>query len=351
MPFGDGETILDVTRRAGRQVPTLCHDDRLKPAGACRTCLVQIEGARRLAPACSTKAGDGMQVTTANERIDEHRQNLLALYLVDHHQGHDDCEDGAPCELHAMAAAYGAPTDWEPLPLARAERPNDDNPYIEFRADRCIACARCTRYCDEVEGVSAITMAKRGIETTVSTADALGLFDTTCELCGGCVAVCPTGAMAEKMPLVAKAPPERKLHKVRTTCNYCGVGCQMDINVDGYGNNGKGQVAKITSPPPGTLPSDGNLCVKGRFAYDFIDHPDRLKVPLVRNAQGELKEATWEEALAAAAKGLRAVEAEHGKDALAFVSSSRCTVEENYLVQKLARVAFGTNNVHQCAAT
>lgn len=351
IPFEAGETVLDATRRAGRVVPTLCHDDRLKPAAACRMCLVEIEGARRLAPACSAKATDGLRITTSNARIDEHRQTLLAMYLTDHPQGHDECEDGAPCELHAMAQSFGAPTDWQPLPLARQGRPTDDNPYIEFREDRCIACARCTRYCDEVEGVSAITLAKRGIETTISTANGKGLFDTTCELCGGCVDVCPTGAMAEKMPLTAKAPPERKLHKVRTTCNYCGVGCQMDLNVDGYANNGKGQVVKITSPGVGTVPNDGNLCVKGRFAYDFIDHKERLTVPLVRGADGELHEASWEEALAASAKGLLGVQATHGKEALSFISSSRCTAEENYLVQKMARTVFGTNNVHQCAAT
>ena len=349
--FCKGETLLEVARRVGREVPTLCHDERLAPAGSCRTCLVEIEGARRLAPACSTKASNGMSITTKNERITEHRQSLLALFLTDHPAGHDACEDGAPCELHAMAKAYDAPTDWDPLPLARAGRPEDVNPYIEFREDRCIACARCTRYCDEVEGVSAITLSGRGIETTISTANGLGLFDTTCELCGGCVAVCPTGAMAEKMPLVAGARPERELEKVRTTCNYCGVGCQMDLNVDRDAADGGGRVVKITSPPPGTLPSDGNLCVKGRFAYDFIDHSERLQVPLVRGADGELHEASWEEALTAAAEGLRAVQTHHGKDALAFISSSRCTAEENYLVQKMARVVFGTNNVHQCAAT
>lgn len=349
--FIAGETLLDVSNRMGRHVPTLCHDERLAPAGACRTCLVEVEGSRRMVPACRTPAADGLKVTTESERIDKHRRLLLALYLTDHPQGHDACEDGAPCELHAMAAAVDAPTDWEPIPLARAGRSQDVNPYIEFREDRCIACARCTRYCDEVEGVNAITLAGRGSATTISTVDEKGLFDTTCELCGGCVAVCPTGAMAEKMPLTAKAKPERELHKVRTTCNYCGVGCQMDLNVDPQAAEGRGAVVKVTSPPPGTLPSDGNLCVKGRFAYDFVDHPDRLKVPMIRREDGELHEASWEEALDFAAKGLRKVQSDHGKDALAFVSSSRCTAEENYLVQKMARVVFNTNNVHQCAAT
>jgi len=349
--FAPGETLLDVTRRLGRRVPTLCHDDRLAPAGACRTCLVEVEGARRLVPACRTPAADGQRIATGGERVDKHQRLLLALYLTDHPADASACEDGAPCELHAMARAVEAPTDWDRLPLGRAERPGDENPYIAFRADRCIACARCTRYCDEVEGVNAITLAGRGHETTISTVDGLGLFDTTCELCGGCVAVCPTGAMAEKMPLTAGAPPERALKKVRTTCNYCGVGCQMDLNVNEAAAEGRGAVVKVTSPPPGTLPSDGNLCVKGRFAYDFIDHPDRLKVPMIRGAEASSTRRPGEEALVAAAKGLRQVQTDHGKDALAFVSSSRCTAEENYLVQKMARAVFGTNNVHQCAAT
>jgi predicted molibdopterin-dependent oxidoreductase YjgC len=147
------------------------------------------------------------------------------------------------------------------------------------------------------------------------------------------------------------AKPDRELVAVRSTCNYCGVGCQLDLKVDPQGNEGRGKVVKITSPPPGTTTNDGNLCVKGRFAYDFIDHDDRLTTPLIREPDGSLRPASWAEALSRAANGLQAVAERHGKDALAFVSSSRCTVEENFLVQKLARAVFGTNNVHQCAAT
>ena len=348
--FRAGETLLDVTNRAGRRVPTLCHDPRLEPVGACRTCLVEVEGSRRMPPACATKAEPGMVVRTSSERIDEHRRALLALYLTDQ-AVLDTTAPGTDCELHAMAGEFGAPTDWPKLDSQRANRDGDRNPYIQFHAEKCILCARCTRYCDEVEQVSAITLARRGAETTISTADGASLFDTSCELCGGCVAVCPTGAMAEKMPITASARPDRELEMVRTTCNYCGVGCQMDLNVDRDAKDGAGQVVKVTSPPVGTLPNDGNLCVKGRFAYDFIDHPERLQVPLVRAADGQLVEATWDAALQRVADGLRAVAERHGKDSLAFISSSRCTVEENYLVQKLARAVYGTNNVHQCAAT
>lgn len=348
LEFEDGETILDIVARARGEglIPTLCYDPRLEPAGACRTCLVEVDGWRRMPPACATKATHGMKVRTESERIDRHHKALLGLYLADHVQGHDACEDNAPCELHAMAAEYDAPTDWMPMAPMRSGR-EDKNPYIEFRPDRCILCARCTRYCDEVESVSAISLTGRGAFTTIGTTDEKSLLDTSCEMCGGCIAVCPTGAMAEKKPLVSLAKPERQLEKVRTTCNYCGVGCQMDLNVDRATNT----VVKVTSPPPGTPPNDGNLCVKGRFAYEFISHPDRLTVPLVRGEDGQLHEASWDEALDKAASGLRAVRDEYGPDGLGFVSSSRCTMEENYLVQKLSRAAFGTNNCHQCSAT
>jgi predicted molibdopterin-dependent oxidoreductase YjgC len=153
------------------------------------------------------------------------------------------------------------------------------------------------------------------------------------------------------MPLVRGDKPEAELQKVRTTCNFCGVGCQLDLGVDPEADGGRGRIVKVMSPPPGTTTNDGNLCVKGRFAYDFIHHEERLTVPLVRRPDGSFREAGWDEALALTAKGLLGVKERHGADALAFVSSSRCTMEENYLVQKLSRAVFGTNNVHQCAAT
>jgi predicted molibdopterin-dependent oxidoreductase YjgC len=245
-------------------------------------------------------------------------------------------------ELAHMARAYGPLLPLEAVSSPREARPLETNPYLGFDPSLCILCARCTRYCDEVEAVSAITLSERGSATTIATAGQVSLMDSTCELCGGCVDTCPTGALFE---IKAGRDHSKPIEKVRTTCNYCGVGCQMDLNVR------EGKVVKVTSPPPGETLNDGNLCVKGRFAYDFIHHEERLQTPLVRGTDGKLYPTSWPEAIEVAAKGLLGVKERHGADALGFISSSRCTGEENYLMQKLSRAAFGTNNIHQCAAT
>ncbi|MEZ6020630.1 MAG: molybdopterin-dependent oxidoreductase [Planctomycetota bacterium] len=245
--FQPGETLLEVARRHGKEIPTLCHDPRLKPAGACRTCLVEVQGARRLMPACATSASNGAVVTTANARIERHRTSLLSLYLTDHPGAATMETRRRPDQLLDMATRFGAATDWAPLESRRMGRSADRNPYIDFDPAACILCARCTRYCDEVESVSAITLAGRASQTTIATADNRSLLDTSCEMCGGCIDTCPTGAMAEKRPIVRAEKHERELTKVRTTCNFCGVGCQLDLNVDPDAN--ELAAAWLRSPP------------------------------------------------------------------------------------------------------
>ena len=341
-----GATVLTAARALDIDIPVLCHDDRVEPAGCCRMCLVEVEGQRRLQPACTFKASPGMKVRTDTERVARHRRGLLSLYKADHRLD----EAGVPVSrgvhdnLADHIATYGTGPELEPVNAPRVSREHDVNPYIQFDPDACVVCGLCVRYCDEVEAVSAITLVGRGAATTIGTADQRDLLDTSCELCGGCIAVCPTGAMTERPSLELKTE-----EIVRSTCNFCGVGCQLDLHV--AESDGLKQITRVTSPDPGTTLNDGNLCIKGRFSYEFIHHDERLTEPLIRGEDGQLHPATWEQAIARVAEGLQGVKQRHGANALGFVSSSRCTGEENYLMQKLSRAAFGTNNCHQCAAT
>ncbi|MCP4603697.1 MAG: molybdopterin-dependent oxidoreductase [Proteobacteria bacterium] len=340
----DGDTILQVARRADIWIPTLCHDPRLEPTAACRMCLVEVNGEKRLQPACVYKVTPGIEVLTESQRIERHRSALLGIYLADHPLDTNGLpvETARNNELSHLAKLY-LPITLDPVKSPRKGRPEDSNPYIEFSPELCILCARCTRYCDEVAGVNAIALSQRGARTTIATASDKELIHTSCELCGGCIDTCPTGALTEKKP--SSTEIQGAIKKVRTTCNYCGVGCQIDLNV------ADNQVVKVTAPNPGETVNDGNLCVKGRFAYDFIGHPDRLKQPLIRDPDGKLYPTDWNRAIERAVGGLMEIKDRHGADALGFISSSRCTGEENYLLQKMARAAFGTNNCHQCAAT
>ncbi len=214
-----------------------------------------------------------------------------------------------------------------------------------YDPDACILCNRCVRYTQEVMQCSALSLEGRGGHARIVPTWGLSWLDTECELCGGCLSVCPTGAIYEKFEEGTKQP-ERTLEQVRTTCTFCGVGCQVDLNLDPETKH----IVKVTSKDE-YLPNEGNLCVKGRFAFNFVHHPDRLTQPLVRGDDGELQPTTWEHAIETAAAGLQGVIERHGPQAVGFLSSARLTNEENYLIQKLARTGVGTNSVHSCEST
>jgi predicted molibdopterin-dependent oxidoreductase YjgC len=336
----EGELLIHAAARSGVFIPTLCHDDKLDPYGGCRLCVVAVEGMPRPAPACATRVTEGMVVST-NSQVPQFRKTLTEMLLVEHLNSNPG---GRPNELVDLAEELGAEAPFT-LPDAKREPYEDRNKLMGYDPDACILCNRCVRYTQEVMMCSALSLEGRGPTTRIVPTHGHSWLDTECELCGGCLSVCPTGAIYEKF-LDGTDRPERSLKKVKSTCTFCGVGCQIDINVDPETN----RIVKITSDP-NYVSNDGNLCVKGRFAFNFVHHPDRLTEPLVRAEDGELHPTTWEHALDVAAAGLKGVKDRHGPQSIGVLASARLTMEENFLIEKLARTAIGTNSVHSCEAT
>ena len=337
----EGELLVHAAARHGTFIPTLCHDDKLDPYGGCRMCVVDVEGAPRPLPACATRVTEGMVVST-NGPITEFQGTLTEMLLSEHLNA---SPGGRPNELVDLANELGVDAPLV-LPDAKRQEYDDRNKLMGYDPDACILCARCVRYTQEVMQCSALSLEGRGGHSRIVPTWELSWLDTECELCGGCLSVCPTGAIYEKFEEGAPVGREAKLDKVKTTCTFCGVGCQVDLNVDREQN----RIVKVTSDPR-YLPNEGDLCVKGRFAFNFVHHPDRLTEPLVRGEDGELHATTWEHALQVAADGIKGVIARHGPQTVGFLASARLTNEENYLIQKLARAVVGTNSVHSCEAT
>jgi predicted molibdopterin-dependent oxidoreductase YjgC len=337
----EGELLVHAAARHGTFIPTLCHDDQLEPYGGCRMCVVAVEGAARPLPACATRVRAGMVVST-NGPVEGLRKTLTEMLLSEHL---NPSPGGRPNELVDMAAEYGAEAPFL-LPDAKREPYEDRNRLMGYDPDACILCNRCVRYTQEVMQCSALSLEGRGGEARIVPTWGKSWLDTDCELCGGCLSSCPTGAIYEKFLEGEPAGHERALTTTKTTCTFCGVGCQIDLNVDPE----TGRIVKVTSDPR-YLPNEGNLCVKGRFAFNFVHHPDRLTEPLVRGEDGELHPTSWEHALQVAADGLKGVIERHGPQAVGILASARLTNEENYLLQKLARGVLGTNSIHSCEAT
>lgn len=329
-----GETLLAACRKTCSKVPTLCHDDRLDPYGGCRMCLVELEGAPRPVPACKTTASTGMKVTSQSPMLERVRRTMAEMLMTEHSSGNgvqvDGLEDCAKeLGVGAMPIQFENPRTWE-----------DRNRFLAFDPGACILCDRCVRYCDEVMQCTALEHVGQGSEAFIQPTDGASFLDTSCELCGGCISTCPTGALYEKQATA----PISETESTRSVCTFCGVGCVLDVHTK------DGKVVKISSEE-GSGPNDGHLCNKGRFAWQFIHHKDRLTKPLVRNAQGELEETSWDIAYARVAEGFSSVKEKYGADSIGFLASSRCTNEDVYALQKLARSTIGTNNVHSCAAT
>ena len=329
-----GSRILDAARAAGIEIPSLCADPRLAPYGSCRTCMVSVDGGEPV-PACTTPVAAGAEVRTGDPAARETARTALEL-LVDSLPAQAAEANGRPTELARACEALGVSGSGSSIDLDRGPV-DDSHPYVRYDLALCIACARCVRMCDEVQGTFALAMVGRGADTVLAPGGDGAWIDSACVSCGACVSSCPTGALTEP-GLADPRPLERT---TTTTCGYCGVGCSLDVHTR------DGEVAAISPTPAGPV-NRGHACVKGRFAHGFVSSPDRLTTPLLRR-DGELVEVTWEEALGHVASALRRIRDAHGPDAIAAISSARGTNEENYLMQKLMRVAVGTNNVDNCA--
>lgn len=342
LEVSQGKTILQAANSIGIRIPTLCHDPRLEPFAACRVCMVEVENGKSsaLITSCNTEVTDGMVIKTDSEKVLERRRMVLDLILSDHPKDCMTCGKCGACKLQDLAYEYGVrESQFFKEPDGGIEE--DRNPVIQKDTSKCILCGRCVRICAEVQQDYAIDFRNRGFKTETGTPFGKSLLDSTCVLCGQCVSTCPVGSLVDKKA-VGKAR-EWELKEIKSTCGYCGVGCTLYLNVKGN------QLIKVTSKT-GSVPNDGNLCVKGRYGYDFVHHKDRLKNPLIKR-NGRFEEATWDEALGLVAQKLKEIKAKYGPDDIGILSSARCTNEENFLAQKFARAVIGTNNVDQCART
>jgi len=337
----EGTSVLRAAALADIAIPKLCATDSLEPFGSCRLCLIRVEGRNGYPASCTTPVEPEMKVTTQSEKLAKLRRNVMELYMSDHPLDPFECNAGGKCELHEMARVVGL----EHVRYDHGGRNHldlavdDSNPYFSFDPTRCILCSRCVRACDDIQGTFALTIDGRGFNSLMSPGQHQHYIDSECVSCGACVQACPTDALMEKT-LLEKGRAERA---VITTCGYCGVGCSFKAEVKG------GEVVRMVPNKDG-YPNHGHSCVKGRFAWGYATHPDRVKQPMIRKRISDpWQEVSWEEATNYAASELKRVQQKHGRGSVGGITSSRCTNEEAYLVQKLVRAAFGNNNVDTCA--
>ena len=335
-----GTSVMRAAAEAGMAVPKLCATDSLQAFGSCRLCLVEIDGKKGTPASCTTPCEPGMSVRTQTPRLEKLRRGVMELYISDHPLDCLTCPANGDCELQDMAGVVGLRDvrygyDGE----NHLDEPTDaSNPYFSFDGSKCIVCSRCVRACDEVQGTLALTIEGRGFDSKVSPGGR-DFLSSECVSCGACVQACPTSTLEEKSVIDLGMPTRTVL----TTCAYCGVGCSFKAELRGD------ELVRMVPEKSGGA-NEGHSCVKGRFAWGYATHADRVTVPLVRDSiEDPWREVSWQEAIAYAAAGLRDVQARHGVDSIGGITSSRCTNEEVFVVQKMVRAAFGTNNVDTCA--
>src|SRR5665213_1691378 len=325
---------------AGIKVPKLCAYDMVDAFGSCRICLVEIEGRAGLPASCTTPVAEGIVVTTQNERLTKIRRNVMELYASDFPAADLAQAADGPSEMQEMIRATGL-TEVRYAPGANhlAAAKDESNPYFTFDPAKCIVCSRCVRACDEVQGTFALTVDGRGFASRIAASMDEDFLSSECVSCGACVQACPTGSLIEKN-YIEMGPPE---HSVVTTCAYCGVGCNFKVEMKGD------QVVRMVPWKDGKA-NHGHSCVKGRFAWGYANHPDRILKPMVRaSITDPWRETSWEEAIAHTASEFTRIQKKYGRGAIGGITSSRCTDEEAYLVQKMVRATFGNNNVDTCA--
>ena len=337
----EGTSIMRAAASAGIQIPKLCATDSLDPFGSCRLCLVQVEGGRGLPASCTTPVGEGMKVCTQNERLASVRRGVMELYISDHPLDCLTCSANGNCELQDMAGAVGLREvryGYEGENHLKADK-DKSNPYFQFDPSKCIVCSRCVRACEEVQGTFALTIDGRGFDSKVSPGQNQDFMDSECVSCGACVQACPTATLMEKS-VIDKGQAE---HSTITTCAYCGVGCSFKAEMKGA------DLVRMVPNKDGHA-NHGHSCVKGRFAFGYATHKDRITKPMIRkNITDPWQEVSWEEAVNYAASEFKRIQSQYGRYSVGGLTSSRCTNEEAYLVQKLVRAAFGNNNVDTCA--
>ncbi|MEV7630044.1 formate dehydrogenase subunit alpha [Actinoplanes sp. NPDC089786] len=337
----EGTSVMRAASQAGIPIPKLCATDSLEAFGSCRLCVVEIDGRRGTPASCTTPVTQGMRVSTETPRLQRLRRGVMELYISDHPLDCLTCPANGDCELQDMAGAVGLRQVRYGYDGANhLDAPTDSsNPYFDFDASKCIACSRCVRACDEVQGTFALTIEGRGFESKVSPGAGGSFMESECVSCGSCVQACPTATLQEKS-VVQLGMPNRT---VITTCAYCGVGCSFKAELRGD------ELVRMVPYKDGGA-NEGHSCVKGRFAFGYASHPDRRLKPMVRDTiDDEWREVEWDEAIGTVASRLREIQQRHGAGSIGAISSSRCTNEEVFVVQKMVRTAFGNNNIDTCA--